>query len=44
MTRIETANQPDSANPAVTLLFAVESQWRRVADLERYASVGSRRS
>jgi hypothetical protein len=31
------ANKPDAVNPATALLFAVEDQWRRVTDLERYA-------
>src|ERR1035441_10760443 len=29
-------NKPDSANPAMTLQFQSESQWRRVADLGRW--------
>jgi hypothetical protein len=28
-------NKPDAANPAMTLWFHVQRQWRRVADLER---------
>ena len=28
-------NKPDSANPAMTVQLTTESQWRRVADLER---------
>jgi hypothetical protein len=28
-------NQPDAANSAMALWFAIEGQWRRVADLER---------
>ncbi len=28
-------NKPDAANPAMALQFAIEDQWRRVADLER---------
>jgi hypothetical protein len=28
-------NKPDAANPAMTLQLTVESQGRRVADLER---------
>lgn len=31
------ANKPDAANPAMTSLFQVLRQWRRVADLERSA-------
>jgi hypothetical protein len=31
------ANKPDSANPAMASLFQVLRQWRRVADLERWA-------
>jgi hypothetical protein len=34
MTRLP--NKPDAANPAMTLWLAIEDQWRRVADLERY--------
>jgi hypothetical protein len=30
-------NKPDAANPAMTLWFHIWHQWRRVADLERYA-------
>jgi hypothetical protein len=29
------ANQPDAANPAMSLRLAIEDQWCRVADLER---------
>ena len=29
-------NKPDAANPAIALRLAVEDQWRRVADLERW--------
>lgn len=28
-------NKPDPANPAIVLRFAIEDQWRRVADLGR---------
>jgi hypothetical protein len=28
-------NQPDAANPAMTLWQTIKGQWRRVADLER---------
>jgi len=28
--------QPDSANPAMTLWLAIEAQWLRAADLERW--------
>jgi hypothetical protein len=34
----ESSNKPDAVNPAMALRFAVEDQWRRVADLERWAS------
>jgi len=27
-------DKPDPANPAMTPWFTIESQWRRVADLE----------
>jgi hypothetical protein len=30
------ANEPDAADPAMTLWFAIEDQWRRVTDLERW--------
>ena len=30
-------NKPDAANPAMTLWLTIEHQWRRVADLERWA-------
>ena len=30
-------NKPDAVNPAITLRFAIEDQWRRVTDLERQA-------
>jgi hypothetical protein len=33
------ANKPDAANPAMTLQLQAKSQWRRVADLERYLEV-----
>jgi hypothetical protein len=29
-------NKPDAVNPAMALRFAVEDQWRRVTDLERW--------
>jgi putative heme degradation protein len=29
-------NKPDAVNPAMTLWFAIEDQWRRVTDLERW--------
>lgn len=32
------ANKPDAANPAMALWLAIEDRWRRVADLERWAS------
>ena len=31
----EGSNKPDAVNPAITLRFAFEDQWRRVTDLER---------
>jgi hypothetical protein len=31
-------NKPDAVNPAMALWFAVEDQWRRVTDLERWPS------
>ena len=31
------ANKPDAANPAMTLWFTIDAQWRRVADLGRSA-------
>jgi hypothetical protein len=30
-------NKPDAANPAMMLELTIEGQWRRVADLGRYA-------
>jgi hypothetical protein len=30
-------NQPDAVNPAIVLWFAIDGQWRRVTDLERWA-------
>jgi hypothetical protein len=33
------ADKPDAANPAMALWLAVEDQWRRVADLERWAEL-----
>jgi hypothetical protein len=30
-------NKPDAANPAIALWLTIEDQWRRVADLERWA-------
>jgi hypothetical protein len=33
--------KPDAVNPAVALRFAVEDHWRRVTDLERWASPGT---
>jgi len=35
--RSRRANKPDAANPAMTLWLTIEDQWRRVADLERWA-------
>jgi hypothetical protein len=32
------SNKPDAVNPAMALWFAVEDQWRRVTDLERWAA------
>ena len=29
-------NKPDAVNPAMALRFAIEAQWRRVTDLERW--------
>jgi len=29
-------NKPDAVNPAMTLQFAIDDQWRRVTDLERW--------
>jgi len=29
------AHKPDAVNPAIALWLTVESQWRRVTDLER---------
>jgi len=31
------ANKPDAVNPAMALWLAIENQWRRVTDLERWA-------
>jgi len=28
-------NKPDAVNPAMTLRFAIDGQWRRVSDLRR---------
>ena len=28
--------KPDAVNPAMALGFAIEAQWRRVTDLERW--------
>jgi hypothetical protein len=36
---VNRANKPDAVNPAMALRFAVEGQWRRVTDLERWAEV-----
>jgi hypothetical protein len=33
----KSSNKPDAVNPAMALWFAVEGQWRRVTDLERWA-------
>jgi hypothetical protein len=33
----EKANKPDAANPAMALWLTIEDQWRRIADLERWA-------
>jgi hypothetical protein len=30
-------NKPDAASPAMTLWLTIEDQWRRVANLERWA-------
>jgi len=30
-------NKPDAVNPAMTLRFPIQDQWRRVTDLERWA-------
>jgi hypothetical protein len=30
-------NKPDAVNPAMALRLAIEDQWRRVTDLERWA-------
>jgi len=32
-------NKPDAANPAMTLWLTIEDERRRVADLERYATL-----
>jgi hypothetical protein len=31
------SNKSDAANPAMALWLTIEDQWRRVADLERWA-------
>ncbi len=31
-----TPNKPDAVNPAMALRLAIDDQWRRVTDLERY--------
>jgi len=36
--RNRSPNQPDAANPAVTLLFQAERQWRGVADTGRWTT------
>jgi hypothetical protein len=33
----ESSNKPDAANPAIALWLTIADQWRRVADLERWA-------
>jgi hypothetical protein len=33
-----TANKPDAVNPAMARRLAIEDQWRRVTDLERWSS------
>ncbi len=35
MTSIKEPNKPNAVNLAMALCFAIESQWRRVTDLER---------
>jgi hypothetical protein len=32
-------NKPDAVNPAIALRFAVEGQWCRVTDLERFGNM-----
>jgi hypothetical protein len=32
-------NKPDAVNPAMALWFAIEDQWRRVTDLERWTKL-----
>jgi hypothetical protein len=38
------ANKPDAANPAMALRLTIKDQWRRVADLERWATLRIRDS
>jgi hypothetical protein len=35
-----TPNKPDAVNPAMALWLTIESQWRRVTDLERWTTKG----
>jgi hypothetical protein len=35
----KTSNKPDAVNPAMALWLAIEHQWLRVTDLERWASL-----
>ena len=37
-------NQPDAVNPAIVLWFAIDGQWRRVTDLERWPSQADQES
>jgi len=39
MTIKRAPNKPDAVNPAMALRFAIEDQWRRVTDLERWANL-----
>ena len=36
--KISEPNKPDAVNPAMTLRLAIQDQWRRVTDLERWAA------
>jgi len=39
MSRKAWPNKPDAVNPAMALRLTIEDQWRRVTDLERWATI-----